>query len=171
MYIKPCSKKLRGGFTMIEILIGSTLGAIALVLVMGATFYTGRTMASLTDSVNLAVQSRSMIDRMSQKIRQAEDVTAFHQHEISVVLGGTNLTYRYQPSTKRLLEIENTTTNTVLENCRQLRFELFKRNPMTNSFNQFPADNNVAEAKLVQVSWERETAGIVQATGASEFVA
>ncbi|HEX7860851.1 MAG TPA: prepilin-type N-terminal cleavage/methylation domain-containing protein [Verrucomicrobiae bacterium] len=170
MFIKPRTKKTRSAYTLIELMIGSTLGAIALALVLGATFYTGRTMASLTDSVNLAIQSRSMIDRMSQKIRQAEDVTAFQPHEITVVVGGTNLTYRYQSNTKRLLEIENSSTNTVLENCTQLRFELYRRNPITNSFDQFPADNTVSEAKLVRVSWTCETQGIGQSTGASELV-
>src|SRR5687767_2160390 len=109
MFIKPAQSS-RSAFTLMELLVGCLLGGIALALVMGATFYTGRTMASLTDSVNLAIQSRSMIDRMSQKIRQAEDVTAFQPHEITVVVGGTNLTYKYQASTKRLLEIENSIT-------------------------------------------------------------
>lgn len=169
MFIK-IPNRTAAGFSLLEVLLACTLGGMALTLVMGASFYTGRTVASLTDSVNLSIQSRSMIDRMSQKIRQAQDVTEFQTSAITVVVGGTNLTYRFVPNEKKLLEIENAVTNTVLENCSQLKFELFRRNPINNSFNQFPADNTLTEAKLVRVSWVCESQGVGQAKGASELV-
>ena len=169
MFIK-IPKRNKAGFSLIEIMIACAIGGTALSLVMSASFYTGRTVASLTDSVNLSIQSRSMIDRMSQKIRQAEEVTDFQTHTITVVMGPTNLTYRFVPNESKLLEIENNVTNTVLENCKQLKFELYRRNPMTNSFDQFPIDNTLSEAKLVRVSWKCETSGVGKAIGASELV-
>lgn len=169
MYIKTNSHRA-SGFSLVETLIASALAGMALALVMGATFYTGRSMASLTDSVNLSSQSRAVMDRMSQKIRQAEEVTSFTTNSISVTVGGAPLTYMYVPESRTMIEIENATTNTLLENCDALSFELYRRNPVTNSFNQFPADNNLAEAKLVRVSWVCGTKRIGKATGASELV-
>jgi type II secretory pathway pseudopilin PulG len=169
MYIKP-KKSSTAGFTLVEMLIAGALGGMVMALVLGTSFYTGRTVAALTDSVNLSIQSRAVIDRMSQRIRQAEDVTAFTSHTISVTIDGAPLTYQFLPESKTLLEIENTTTNTLLENCKSLQFELFKRNTLTNTFNQFSADNTLSEAKLVRVSWTCETDGVGKAEGASELV-
>ncbi|HVK57379.1 MAG TPA: prepilin-type N-terminal cleavage/methylation domain-containing protein [Candidatus Kapabacteria bacterium] len=170
MFIDPKKRIKSRGFTLVEVLIGCALGGMALALVMGASFYTGRSMASLTDSVNLGGQSRSVIDLMSQKIRQAERVTAFSSNSITVTISGANLTYQFIPRDRALLEIENNTTNKVLENCKSLQFELYRRNPITNSFNQFSADNNIAEAKLVRVSWTCETERLGKSDGASELV-
>ena len=169
MFIKS-NRVRKGGFTLIEIMIACALGGLAMALVMGASFYTGRSMASLTDSVNLSIQSRSMVDRMSQKIRQAEAVTAFETNSITVNVGGTNLTYQFVPGEQRLLEIENSLTNTVMDNCKQLTFELYRRNPLTNSFNQFSTDNTLSEAKLVRVSWTCSTTGVGKSEGSSELV-
>src|SRR5688500_5692438 len=103
MFIKTKQPRNRGA-SILETLVACAIGVLAISMLMGSTFYTGRSLASLTDSVNLGGQSRSVVDRMSQKIRQADDVTAFSTNSVTVLVGGTNLTYTYQPDTKQLLE-------------------------------------------------------------------
>jgi prepilin-type N-terminal cleavage/methylation domain-containing protein len=160
----------RGGFTLVEVMVVTALIGIAAVMLLGASFYTGRSIASLTDSVALSMQSRSVIDRMSQKLRQAEAVTAFTTKSITVTSGGTNLSYTFSPGTHRLTETENGASKVLLENCDSLMFELYKRNPLTNSFDQFPAANVLSEAKLVRVSWACTSKGLGKSTGSSELV-
>jgi prepilin-type N-terminal cleavage/methylation domain-containing protein len=158
------------GFTLVEMMVVMALIGIAMGMLLGASFYTGRSIASLTDSVTLGMQSRSVIDRMSQKLRQAEAVTAFTTTSITVTSGGPNLSYTFTPSTRRLTEVENGTSKVLLKNCDSLIFDLYKRNPLTNSFDQFPAASVLSEAKLVRVSWACSSKSIGKSTGSSELV-
>jgi prepilin-type N-terminal cleavage/methylation domain-containing protein len=160
----------RSGFTLVEVMVVVALIAISMGMLLGASFYTGRSIASLTDSVTLGMQSRSVIDRMSMKLRQAEAVTAFATNSITVTSGGTNLSYTFTPGNRRLTEVENGTSTVLLDSCQTLFFELYKRNPVTNSFDQFPAANVLSEAKLVRVSWACSSTGLGKSTGSSELV-
>ncbi len=169
MFIKPLPRRATG-FTLIETLVASAIGAIAMTAVMTVTFYTGRTVASLADSVALNNDSRSVIDRISQRIRQAEDVTAYTTNSITVMVSTNALTYSYVPAQSKLYEIENSVTNVLLENCTSLVFDLFRRNPMTNSFDQFPATDNINEAKLVRIKWTCESRRPGKAAGSSELI-
>jgi prepilin-type N-terminal cleavage/methylation domain-containing protein len=169
MFIDPQGKR-RAGFTLVEVMVVVSLMGISMAMLLGASFYTGRSIASLTDSVTLGMQSRSVVDRMSMKLRQAEAVTAFTTNSITVTSGGTNLSYSFSPYSRRLTEVENGTSTVLLENCQTLFFELYKRNPVTNSFDQFPAANVLNEAKLVRVSWACQSRGLGKSTGSSELV-
>lgn len=169
MFIKA-KQRSAVGFTLIEMMVATGIGSMVIALIMGVSFYTGRSIASLTDSVHLSNDSRQVIDRMSQKIRQALAVTDYATNAITVNYLGTNLTYAFLEDDRTMIEIENGTTNILLENCSSLRFDLFRRNPITNSFDQFPAADTLAEAKLVRVSWTCESIGVGKSTGSSELV-
>ena len=169
MFIDP-KARARAGFTLVELMVGIALLGLAMGMLLGASFYTGRSIASLTDSVQLSMQSRTVIDRMSQKLRQAEAVTAFTTNSITVTAGGTNLSYTYSPGTRKLTEVDNGVSKVLLRNCDSLLFELYKRNPLTNSFDQFPAADVLSEAKLVRVSWACTSQGPGKSTGSSELV-
>src|SRR5688572_18635666 len=109
MFIKA-KRRTAGAFTLIETMVSSAIGAIIVASIMSVSFYTGRSIASLTDSVCLSNDSRQVIDRMSQKIRQSEAVTAYSTNSITVNAGGgTNLTYSYLEDERMLVEIENNT--------------------------------------------------------------
>jgi prepilin-type N-terminal cleavage/methylation domain-containing protein len=172
MFIKPLQRRHgRGaGFTLLETMVASAIGGIVMTALMAVTFYTGRSVASLADSVALNNDSRSVIDRISQKIRQAEEVTAYSTNSITVNISSNALTYAYVPADAKLYEIENSVTNVLLENCTSLVFDLYRRNPITNSFDQFPATDNIAEAKLVRIKWTCRSKGQDTATGSSELI-
>jgi hypothetical protein len=163
-------RRRAAGFTMIEMMLSSGLGLLVMATTMGVSLYTSQSIASLTDSVNLNTQSRLVIDRMSKKIRQATAVTSFSPSFITVEYEGTALTYAYIAQTGRLVEIQDRRTVILLENCSSLTFELFKRNPVTNSFDQFPASTVLNEAKLVRVSWLCETRNLGKRLGSSEMI-
>jgi type II secretory pathway pseudopilin PulG len=160
----------RGGFTLVEVSITCGLSGLLLVVLMTGSFYTNRSIAVLADSVQLNSQSRHAIDRMSQKIRQATAVTSFSPSSITVIYNDQPLTYTYQPDSRRLIENENGRTTILLRDCDHLVFELYKRNPITNSFNQFPALTETREAKLIQTRWLCRTIRDGRQFGSAEMV-
>src|SRR5688500_17301784 len=146
-------RRRRVGFTLVELLVAAGLSGLLLAVCASLTLYTARGIASVTDSVDLNARSRLAIDRMSQKLRQASAVKDFSLTSVAVTYNGSPLSYTYYAYSKALVENEAGVTNTLVENCERLTFNYYKRNPMTNSFNQFPALTATNEVKVIQVNW------------------
>lgn len=171
MEFKTTSIKRRqpAAFTLIELLISVGIASLLVIVCLSLSLYTTRSIASLTDSVDLGARSRYAIDRMSQKLRQASVINSFSPSSVSVVFKGKTLTYTYDATDKKLVEIDQVTTNTLLENCEKLTFTLYKRVPITNSFMQFPAGTSVSEGKLIHVSWDTSRTLVGRQSGSAEM--
>lgn len=159
----------RAAFTLVELLISVAIASLLMIVCLSLSLYTTRSIASLTESVDLGARSRYAIDRMSQKLRQASSVKSFSPSSVSVVFKGKTLTYTYDATDKTLVEIDQVSTNTLLDNCEKLTFTLYKRVPITNSFTQFPAGTTVNEAKLIQVSWDTSRSLVGRQSGSAEM--
>ena len=103
---------------------------------------------------------------MSQKLRQATKVTSFSATSLSVKYNDHPLTYTLMNGT--LVEVDDGQLTRLVKNCEFLKFSLYKRNPYTNSFNQFPILTATNEAKVVQVSWQCSTTLLGKKAGQGE---
>lgn len=159
-------RRRQRGFTLPEFTVAAGLGGLVMVMLVAVTFHTSRSLYSLTDSVGINSQSRYAIDRMSQKIRQATNVTSFSATSLSLKYKGRTLSYAVVNGT--LVEVDNGQTTQLVKNCDSLSFSLYKRNPLTNSFNQFPILTATNEAKVVQVSWKCSTTRVGRKAGTGE---
>ena len=168
-FTEPRSAR-RAGFTLVELMVAMALSGLVLAVALSLSLYTSRTIASMTDSVDLNARSRHAIDRMSQKLRQISVVKSFSPTAISVTYLGNPLTYTYNPAAKTLVENDAGRVNTLLEDCDTLAFSLYKRNPLTNSFNQFPVLTLTNEAKVIQVSWRCSRSLLGRESGSAEMV-
>jgi type II secretory pathway pseudopilin PulG len=153
-----------------EVLIAVALSSILLAVVMSLGLYTARSVASVTDSVDLNARSRHAVDRMSKKLRQVSVFNSFSPTSISVAYDGQPLSYTYDPALKTLVENENGTVTTLLDDCNDFKFTLYKRNPVTSSFNQFPVTTSTNEAKVIQMNWRCNRILPTKAYGSTEMV-
>lgn len=144
----------RTGMTLVELMVATGIGSIVMAAVASLSFYTARSFAALSNYVDLDQKSRNALDHMSQKIRQAYGVTSFSSNAVSMLYtNGSTLSYTYSPNTRILTEQVGGATKTLLQECDALVFEAFARNPIGGTFDQFPATNDTATIKLLQVSW------------------
>lgn len=144
----------RAGMTLMELMVATAIGSIVMTAVASLSFYTARSFAALSNYVDLDQKSRNALDRMSQKIRQASGVTSYSSNAVSLLYtNGSTLSYAYDSSARTLTESLAGTTNNLLTECDALVFEAFARNPVGGTFDQFPATNDTATIKLLQVSW------------------
>ena len=156
MYIKP--HRRRAGFTLIEILFFVILATI--VVVAGVTLANNfmRTVACLTNTVDLDEKSRLAADRISREIRQCEAVQNATSNSIVLLMGTNLVTYRHHPEldekplVRTSLE-EPGKEDIVLTGCDYVRFDLFKRQPAAGPYDQYPAATSPAECKVVQLNW------------------
>jgi Tfp pilus assembly protein PilW len=141
-------------FTLIETMMAAGITSILLIALSQLTFYTGRSFAALTNYVELDKFSRSALDQMIYKVRQADELTEFAPTKIAFNYQKTNkLSYVYSPSARTMTETLNGKSKTLLKECDKLEFSIFQRNPESGSYDQFPATLTNSAAKLVQVSW------------------
>mgnify|MGYP001560798617 CR=1 FL=1 len=140
--------------TLVEVMVAMGISSMALLATASLSFYTARSFAAISNYVDLDKHSRNALDRISQMIRQADGVTDFSAHEISFSYEHTNtLTFRYSEATKELAQIYKGETRTLLTECDYLNFEIFQRNPINGSYDQYPATLTNNAAKIVQVTW------------------
>ena len=157
------------GFTLVEIMVTAMIGMVLLAVCMSLSLYTSRSIASLTDSVDLGARSRHAIDSMSKKLRQASAVTTFSSNSVTVNFRGRPLSYTYDPNAGTLVENDQGTVKTLLEDCENLTFALYKRVPIGSSFDQFPAQSDVNVAKVIKVSWHCGRTRVGRDSGSAEM--
>jgi hypothetical protein len=145
----------RAGFSLIEILFFVILATI--VVVAGVNLATNfmRTVAFLTNSVDLDTKSRLAADRMSREIRQCDAVQASTTNSIVLRLGTNLTTFVHRPDLpdKPILRLHTEDAQqTVLTDVDYLRFDLFQHQPVTGPYDVYPAAVP-ANCKLVQMNW------------------
>ena len=161
----------RAAFTLVEVMIAAGLSGLFLAVCLSMALFTSRSIASVTESVDLNARSRHAIDRMGRKLRQASVVKSFSATSVSLVYDGRALSYTYNPNTKTLEENDAGNLTTLLEYCDELAFSFYKRNPSSNSlFNQFPVLTATNEAKVIQVNWRCSRSLVGEFSGSSEMV-
>jgi len=138
--------------TMVEMLVATGIGGIVLAAVASMSFYTARSVATMANYDELDRQSQNTLDNMSYRIRSASRLISYSTNQITFSYNGGTLSYTYSPLTKKLTQNLNGVTRTMLEDCTALRFHVFQRSVVSNSFNQYVA-NGTNDAKVVLMEW------------------
>lgn len=152
MYIK---RHRRAGFSLIELLFFVILATI--VVVAGVTLATNfmRTVAFLTNTVDLDTKSRLAADRVTREIRQCHEVQNATGNSIVLRLGTNLTTYAHDPQTRELVRMSADLPNgkeTILEGCDYVRFDLFQHQLAMAPYDQYlPA--SPTNCKMVQLNW------------------
>lgn len=160
MDCKPTSTNTPRGrqsaFTLVELMIGLAISMILVTALAALSFYSARSIAAMTNYVDLDDKSRNALDRMTRDIRQVQNLSTFATNALSFVdSDGATLTYSWDPSTKKLSRIKSGTTEVLLSECDTLTFAVYQRNPVAGTYDQYPVatNNYINTCKLVQVNW------------------
>lgn len=145
----------RAAFTLIELLFFVVLATI--VILAGVALATNfmRTVAFLTNTVDLDTKSRLAADRISRDIRQCDRVLSATTNTLVLGLGTNVVSYIHYPELddRPLLRIsagENVETN--LTGVDYIRFDLFQRQPSAGPYDIYPTASPT-NCKVVQLNW------------------
>ena len=141
------------GFTLIEVMVASSLGVIVMTVVGMLSWYSSRSFAATANYVSLDQSGQLALDKMSREIRQARSLTTFSPTSLTLLdVDNHPLQFTYDPDRKVLLRISGEQTNVLLTGCDSLQFSKFQRNAISNTFDAYePAF--VTNTKLIQVTW------------------
>jgi prepilin-type N-terminal cleavage/methylation domain-containing protein len=143
----------RAGFTLIEVMVASALGVLALAIVGALTWFSSRSFAAIANYVDLDQASQFALDKMSREVRQAQSLTDFTSTSLTFADVDNNpLSFIYDPERRTLVRVSGGQTNTLLQGCDFLEFSKYQHTAISNTFDAYtPAF--VTNTKLVQVTW------------------
>src|SRR5437867_712329 len=143
------STKRRRAFTLVELLITLGIGGLLLATVALLSENFMRSVAFLTNSVELDANSRLAFDKLSREIRQCDAVDSATANSLTLRLGTNKVSFVYYPDSRHLMR--TTTTNNpelYLGSCDYIRFDLFQRNMIKGRYDSYPAAT-AASCKVV----------------------
>jgi YD repeat-containing protein len=130
------------------------IGISFLVALMGIFVSSSVSFVGIGNYINIDRSSRNALDRMTWNIRNAKLLTSFDPTVLVFNYDGagtTNLTYRYDASSRVVTEEWTvsgaTTVNTLLRDCDSLAFSLYDRDLVTTT------DVSAGQGKVISVTW------------------
>lgn len=147
--------RFQRAFTLIEILVATSISAFVLAAVMVSFVVLCRSFNAIGNYADLDRQSRNTLDVMARDIRQTGGLTKWTSTNLAFTnIDGTALYYSYN-TLSNLLTYTNGYTGqagVLLSNCTALTFSVFQRTPTNGPISFYPASNAVS-AKGVLMSF------------------
>jgi Tfp pilus assembly protein PilW len=158
----------RAAFTLIELMVASSVGMMVLAAVSFMSLYASRSSIAVINYTDLEAKSRYALDVISRELRQASQVLSYQSSSTSKSLTLTNadqsasIVLTYDPAARTVaLNKTGQASMTVLTECDRWDFGLYQRTPLVTSSNVFyyPATNTAGTldpklCKLINLSWK-----------------
>ena len=150
------------GMTMIEMMFAVVIGTIIVGVTLSVLVNFAQTTAALGNYGDLNRQSRGALDIMTREIRQSQQVISFVTYTNAQTIiftnsnTGTIFSYVYTNSSGLngiLTRNSGGQSTLLLSNIVSLNFDFSQRDPSTN-FTFYTAGTNLANVKLIDVSWD-----------------
>jgi prepilin-type N-terminal cleavage/methylation domain-containing protein len=148
-------RRLRTGFTLVELMVGIGVFSIAATAMLSLFVYSAKSFAALSNYSELSRLNREAVDTLSREIRQARGLTAFSTNSVTILDGtGAPVTYAFNASNKTLTRTRNGATKVLLRDCTVLTFNVCQRNPIAGSYDVYPVATTIDTAKVINLSWK-----------------
>lgn len=150
----------RGGFTLAELSMSIAVSGVILTALLSFTVYAAKSFAAMDNYVDLEQKSQNALDNMTRNIRQTQALSAYGTRIVNGRSVTNSLTFidedgsplNYNFTENVLLQTKGGVVSMLLTNVDYLNFQIFQRNTLASTYNQFPAAS-VGQCKLISVSW------------------
>jgi hypothetical protein len=99
------TRKIQSGFTLFELLIGSSMAAVVMVALLSSFLFIGRNLARLANYQSLQTQARTALAYLRRDFAVAESVksgTTPTASSVTIVLPAGEVTYTYDNASRNL---------------------------------------------------------------------
>jgi len=137
------------------------VGFIILAIVGSLSLWSGKSFAAMANYMELDNNSRNALDLMTREIREVQGLHSYtdspNQKELALISpDGQPLYFRYNKPEKTLTRVRGGISETLLRDCTVLNFNLYQRNNVSNTFNQYQVasgTNAALTCKVIQINW------------------
>lgn len=112
--------KRRGGFTLVELMIGASLGAFILAAVLSTFLFMGRSGANVQNYNDMETQARTALEIFAQDTRQASGIVWTDANTVVLTVATLRVTYQYNPTAQRFARQEVVIATNVVNSTRVL---------------------------------------------------
>lgn len=144
------------GMTLVEVMVALGIGSMTLAAVAVFFLYSFRSLAVITNYIDMDIASRNALDQMTRDIRQMSVLTSFQTNEVTLSgLNGATLKYSWSPVTHKLTceRPIDSSPQELLNSCDSIAFQMFQRTPQPGT-NNFTPTTTAALCKMVSVNWK-----------------
>ena len=148
-------------FTLTEMSVAIAVSGIILTALLSFTAYAAKSFAAMQNYVDLEQKSQNALDIMTRDIRESQFLINFGTRTLpdGTVVTNTvtfqdfdNVPLAFTFTNNVLLRRKDTASSVLLTNVDYLTFQIFQRNPVAGSYEQYPT-SDATNCKLVSVSW------------------
>jgi prepilin-type N-terminal cleavage/methylation domain-containing protein len=148
-------RRRQRGFTLVEVLISSTLAAFVLTGVMTAFLFLGRSGANIQNYTDMESQARRGLEQFAQDVRQASSITWNSSSSVTLVVDSTNITWAHASGTLSR-QVGTATARAMLSGITTFTFKAYSISgtEITDFSNATALTNAGKTTKQLQVSLE-----------------
>jgi hypothetical protein len=140
-------------FTLIEVLVASTLGLLVCLTIVLLSIFSSRTFVSIANYVHMDQRSQLALDKMSREIRQAKRLTEFSAQSLTFDDADYRpLRFIFDAKARTLSRVSEGVTNTYLSDCDSVEFSKYVGIPISNTFDAYEP-SYVTNTRLIRVRW------------------
>ena len=160
----------RGGFTLVELMIGATLSSFVLLAILTTFLFMGRSGANLRNYSDMESQARRSLEIFAEDARQASAISWTSDVSVLLTVKSTGIRYSYDSSTRLFSRQVGTATAQVLISGVRAGTFAFKAYNVAGSEMVLVSAANLTAAssstKQIQISLEasRTTTTVTSAT-------
>jgi type II secretory pathway pseudopilin PulG len=147
------SRSRARGFTIVEFLVASGIGVLALGATAALWIYSSNSFAAMLQYVDLNNRSQNALDTLSQRIRRAQSVKEIDTDQLKLVdFDGVEIKWVYDDKKRTLTQTKSGQDDVLLTECDSLQFSCYQRTPIGGTYDQYPVATKDT-TKVVQVQW------------------
>ena len=124
----------RRGFTLTEVLISASLGAVIMAGVLSTFLFIGRSSTNATSYSNMEAEARQGLERFGQDTRQASAITWNSPTDILLTVNGVSVRYLFTAADGTLVRSTATETRTLITGVGQFKLTGYMINGATIPF-------------------------------------
>ena len=146
-------QRRNGGFTLLEVMMASGVGLMALLVIMLLSLYSSRSFAAIANYVDMDERSQLALDKMSREIREAHRLVGYTPTSITIEDKNSNpVQFIYDADARTLVRSSGGVTTTNLSECDSLKFSNYQGTIRSNTFDAYD-ERYITNARLIQVTW------------------
>ena len=141
-------------FAIPEALIASAVGAIVILTTVTMITHLAQASKAVHAYSQFEQQGRKALDLFTRDVRQANSVSSFASNALVLASPEGLISYTFVPEAGVITRQDTDTFSVPVRNCLACEFKIFQRNPPLATYGEFIATIDLAQAKLIEVTWQ-----------------